>query len=748
MRKLVATGLVLLALFLILVATASADDPFTDPGRWEYFNLTTVHPALKAGFAGGIAHGNYVYYVPYTNTTAHGWTVRYDTSKPFTSASSWEYNNLQTINASLRYFFGGTAHGNYVYYVPDSSSYGWTVARYDSTQPFTSPSAWSWFNLSQVDVNLRGFCGATVSGDYIYLAPHYRGSSAHGTVVRYDTTREFTSPSAWSSFDMTTVNAGLQGYEGAVTVGDHVYFIPFYNSVPNSLLARYNTTLGFTDPAAWSYFDTATVESHLTAFEGGAEHGGYLFLTPSDASTYSLIAARYDTAQDLTSPSAYAYFNLSSLNPNLGNYLFSDALGDFVYYAPYSNAVTYSGWAARYNTSREFTSPSAWSYYNMTTLNGTLAGFFGCVGSGNHVYFVPKRGVSNYPGMTARFYALTAPGASFVASPLSGTAPLTVTFTDASLLSPTTWSWDFGDRGTSSSQNPSYTYRAAGTYTVSLTVTNAEGSDTMTRAGYITVAAPASPQTGSSGGGGDSSTTTSASLVSRVKAGEETVFPFRNRALPVVSINLSIDRDAAEVLMTEVERSLPAGIPAPDLPVHRYEDISLFHVPEDAVIEALIGFRVPRSWVEEQKAEPFQVVLLRYHKPSWEELPTEFLGEEESDLFYRATTPGFSLFAIGVNLSREPPETPEPAVTATTAPPETLRETISPSESPLPETPRTPPETVSTTPIPASSESSSPIAPALHPVIGIAAVVVLAVGIFAWRHTRTPPLRRKRGGSL
>lgn len=52
----------------------------------------------------------------------------------------------------------------------------------------------------------------------------------------------------------------------------------------------------------------------------------------------------------------------------------------------------------------------------------------------------------------------------------------TVTFTDTSTGSPTKWSWSFGDRRTSRVQNPVHTYSKAGTYTVSLGVTNSAGS--------------------------------------------------------------------------------------------------------------------------------------------------------------------------------------------------------------------------------------------------------------------------------
>lgn len=84
----------------------------------------------------------------------------------------------------------------------------------------------------------------------------------------------------------------------------------------------------------------------------------------------------------------------------------------------------------------------------------------------------------------------SAPTAAFTGTPVSGLTPLTVDFTDASTDGPTSWSWSFGDGGTSTAQNPSHTYTAAGTYTVSLTVSNAFGSDVLTRNGYITVTDP------------------------------------------------------------------------------------------------------------------------------------------------------------------------------------------------------------------------------------------------------------------
>jgi PKD repeat protein len=62
-----------------------------------------------------------------------------------------------------------------------------------------------------------------------------------------------------------------------------------------------------------------------------------------------------------------------------------------------------------------------------------------------------------------------------------------VSFTDETAFSPTSWNWDFGDGNSSNSQNPTHTYTNAGTYAVSLTVSNQFGTDTETKTNYITV---------------------------------------------------------------------------------------------------------------------------------------------------------------------------------------------------------------------------------------------------------------------
>lgn len=90
--------------------------------------------------------------------------------------------------------------------------------------------------------------------------------------------------------------------------------------------------------------------------------------------------------------------------------------------------------------------------------------------------------------------APVAPVANFSATPLVGSAPLSVAFTDLSTNIPTAWSWVISPAGgvtftsgTSTSQNPTVSFANAGIYTVTLTASNSAGTDDEVKLNYIVV---------------------------------------------------------------------------------------------------------------------------------------------------------------------------------------------------------------------------------------------------------------------
>jgi PKD repeat protein len=97
--------------------------------------------------------------------------------------------------------------------------------------------------------------------------------------------------------------------------------------------------------------------------------------------------------------------------------------------------------------------------------------------SGNNVY------VSDVSNKCIQRFALkndseisVLPVADFISNVTEGNAPFSVQFTDSS-LNAIQWNWNFGDGTNSTESNPVHTYSTKGTYTVNLTVINANGTD-------------------------------------------------------------------------------------------------------------------------------------------------------------------------------------------------------------------------------------------------------------------------------
>jgi len=147
------------------------------------------------------------------------------------------------------------------------------------------------------------------------------------------------------------------------------------------------------------------------------------------------------------------------------------------------------------------------AFTNTTVTNGTTTyiwsfgnGVTSTLESPTHTYASPGSytvvlTATNFAGSgaaTGTVIIYSPPTPDFTAYPTEGFRPLTVAFTDTTTTTPLgdptlTYLWRFGDGEISDLPNPTHTYTAAGVYTVTLTVSNAAGSDTVTRTRYITV---------------------------------------------------------------------------------------------------------------------------------------------------------------------------------------------------------------------------------------------------------------------
>jgi PKD repeat protein len=137
-------------------------------------------------------------------------------------------------------------------------------------------------------------------------------------------------------------------------------------------------------------------------------------------------------------------------------------------------------------------SPTAWNWnFGDGTANSTVQNpihTYSIAGNFTVVLTATNAAGSNTITKSKYITVITKPVAAFSAYPKSGTAPLKVQFIDRSTGSPTSWTWNFGDgTAVSTVKSPAHTYNQKGNYTVSLTITNAAGSNYIRKSGYIIV---------------------------------------------------------------------------------------------------------------------------------------------------------------------------------------------------------------------------------------------------------------------
>ena len=188
--------------------------------------------------------------------------------------------------------------------------------------------------------------------------------------------------------------------------------------------------------------------------------------------------------------------------------------------------------------------------------------------------------------------------------------------------------------------NPS----ATGVRTATLSIANDDTDENpynFAVQGTGTTPAPPSSQ----GGGGGYTIIAAVDRWSQgIRTGENVTLSFDETA--IYRIVVTAETDIPDLMVSTLQATRPGSIPAPNGTVSGYVELTLYKVTYAAIRGVVIEFTVPLSWLAENGFEPAQVVLLRWQNGEWQEFPTEFVREDTGTAYYRAESPGLSLFAI------------------------------------------------------------------------------------------------------
>jgi hypothetical protein len=171
---------------LSVIARFDTTAPFAADASWSTFDTSTLDAGNGlpvTSFWGSLFDGHYVYFSPSARSPSGGTVVRYDPSQPFGAAGAWATFVLTNVAPGNDGMFGMTFDGRYLYFVPSNSaqlSLEGLFARYDTTLPFTAASSWESYDLTAVSPVATGLGSAVFDGQNVYLVPFFSGA-----VVRF-----------------------------------------------------------------------------------------------------------------------------------------------------------------------------------------------------------------------------------------------------------------------------------------------------------------------------------------------------------------------------------------------------------------------------------------------------------------------------------------------------------------------------------------------------------------------------------
>jgi len=222
---------------------------------------------------------------------------------------------------------------------------------------------------------------------------------------------------------------------------------------------------------------------------------------------------------------------------------------------------------------------------------------------------------------------------------------------------------------TYSTNTTTYTATANGTYHFIVTSIDDNNNENISfvqsgsNANFLNVSLTATPDSpsggGSSGGGssgGGSSTadpnagTSQSRAWDKLTAGTEATFKVTKTGIPITSITFKVTEDVEDIELTVTRLTRKPSSVATDYggKIYNYITIKKSNLKDTSVASATIAFKVERKWLGANNAKAAEVLLLRYNRKKWDELPVKITDNDDVHFFYEAESPGFSTFVIAL----------------------------------------------------------------------------------------------------
>ena len=142
-------------------------------------------------------------------------------------------------------------------------------------------------------------------------------------------------------------------------------------------------------------------------------------------------------------------------------------------------------------------------------------------------------------------------------------------------------------------------------------------------------------------------------------AGKDYTMKIANDEIAIYEVTFSVKEDFTDAVFS-VGKLISEPKDAYDGVVYQYGDIKHDDVPNSAVKEAKIKFRVKNKWFKDNDLDKDTVALYRYHDKKWQKLDTENIGTDKKYSYFESYSPGLSIYAVSAERVRKEEPTVEP----------------------------------------------------------------------------------------
>jgi PGF-pre-PGF domain-containing protein len=136
--------------------------------------------------------------------------------------------------------------------------------------------------------------------------------------------------------------------------------------------------------------------------------------------------------------------------------------------------------------------------------------------------------------------------------------------------------------------------------------------------------------------------------IPRIEPGVPQTITVENMGITDLTINVGESVENVQISIQQLtDKPATIQIAAPGV-VYQTFSIIVENLPEDKIENVVIHFKVEKSWIAENLIVISTIVLNRYDpvNAQWVSLPTTYLGEDDTYVYFSAVSPGLSVLAI------------------------------------------------------------------------------------------------------